>query len=259
MARQLVLWATLSMVLFLGGMSPALAQAEPSCGDVVKIKMTGPIGGPQGMGPGQVHPLQVLGKVGTEWFDITGLVRWTEPTQDIVVRIPGGPTGSMLQTGALANLQSGDIRSGRLEATCRNSKGKVLRTQKLVTVSPGAAAPQDVLLVKARPLPDVGSQVAGEAPAPQPKQPAKAKSTGAGGAVALGVLAAGAIAAGAVALGSGIGGSGIGGGGSNTNCPSNPLNSTIDSSCSCSPYCIYRGELISCSAPSGTCKQCVRC
>jgi hypothetical protein len=202
------------------------------------------------MGSGLTAPLQVIGfNSAGKSFDITRCVTWEEPTPDIVRRIDGGATGSLLQTGALANQQSGKLMSGRLEAVFKNNEGKVLRAYKLVTVSVGSITPPfKQFLVKADPLP---------AAAPPPIQPASGEgSTGDAGLgidpVLLGVGAAAVIGLGAIAL-SGLD---FGGGGSASSCPANPCLSVILASCSCSPCGVV--SLVSCSGGGGgsDCKQC---
>lgn len=241
----------------LGWTAPAIAQGAQCSTDVniVRIQTRGPIGASQGLGPGQLAPLQVIGFTSKGMsYDITRCVTWDEPTSKAVRRIDGGPTGSLLQTGNLTHLQPNQIQAGRLEATFKNNEGKVLRAHKLVSVSlsgglsaweSGASFQQ--FLVKAPPLPVA---------APPPIQPAtagaSAEGAGADNALLWGLGLAGAAGAAAIAF------SGMdfgGGGSSSSSCPANPCASTILASCSCFPCSFF---LVSCSGGgSGSdCKQC---
>ncbi len=250
MTSRRVLCATLYVGLFVGWAIPALAQgAQCSTSEnIVRIQTRGPIGGASGMGSGLTAPLQVIGyNSAGKHFDITRCVTWQEPTPDVVTRIAGGPTGSQLQTGALANQQPGDLVSGRLEAVFKNNEGKVLRAHKLVTVNFGSIKPPlTQFLVKAPTLPVA---------APPPIQPATAGASAAGAGadntLLWGLGLAGAAGAAAIAFS----GMDFGGGGSSSSCPANPCASTILASCSCFPCSFF---FVSCSGggPGSDCKQC---
>ena len=248
MTGRRVLCATLCIGLSLVWAVPALAQGAQcnTSENIVRIQTRGPIGGPRGMGSGLTAPLQVIGyNSAGKPFDITRCVTWEEPTPDIVTRIHGGPTGSLLQSGALANQQPGEIVSGRLEAVFKNNEGKVLRAYKLVTVNFGSITPPlTQFLVKAPPLPVA---------APPPIQAASVEGSTGDAELGIDPLLLGVGVAAVVGLGAlALSGLDFGGGSS---CPSNPCASVIDASCSCSP-CTVR-FLVSCTGGSGSdCKQC---
>lgn len=262
MASRRVLCATLCIGLSLGWAVPALAQGAQcnTSENIVRIQTRGPIGMPDGIGHGLTAPLQVIGyNSANKPFDITNCVTWEEPTPDIVTRIHGGPTGSLLQSGAPTDILTGQIHVGRLEAVFKNNEGKVLRAYKLVSVSlsGGLSARVDPtpfrqFLVKAPPLP-----VAPLLPvaAPPPIQPASGGSGIADAGIDplfLGLGVAGAVGLAAIAF-SGLDFGPSSGGSS---CPSNPCLSVIVSSCSCFPCGIV--SYVSCSGGGGgsDCKQC---
>ena len=256
MTSRRVLCATLCVGLLIGWAVPSIAQGAQcnTSENIVKIRTRGPIGGgesvgpPRGMGHGLTAPLQVIGyNSAGKPFDITRCVTWEEPTPDIVTRIDGGSTGSLLQSGAPTDILTDQIHVGRLEAIFKNNEGKVLRAHKLVSVSFGGGVPFKQFLVKADPLPVA---------APPPIQAASGEgSTGDAGLgidpLLLGVGVAAVVGLGAIAL------SGLDfGGGGGSSCPANPCLSVILASCSCSPCGVV--TLTSCSGGGGgsDCKQC---
>ncbi len=253
MTSRRVLCATMCVGFLLGWTAPAIAQGAQCSTDVniTHIQTRGPIGASQGLGPGQLAPIQVIGFTSKgQSYDITRCVTWDEPTSKAVRRIDGGPTGSLLQTGTLTHLRPNQIQAGRLEATFKNNEGKVLSAHKLVSVSPsggfsywGSGAPFPQFLVKAPPLPVA---------TPPPIQPATAGGSGAGSNTGI-IIGLGVLGAGAAALA--FSGLDFGGGGSSSSCPANPCASVIDASCSCFPCSFF---LVSCSGGGGgsDCKQC---